>query len=41
MSPSECKSNSSNPDQAGCYVKLDLGPNCLQNLKLSADDTSR
>ena len=27
------------PDQARHFVRLDLGPNCLQ--RLSADDTSR
>ena len=27
------------PDQAGHFVRPDLGPNCLQ--RLSADDTSR
>ena len=32
-------SNSLELDQAGCFVRHDLGPNCLQ--RLSADDTSR
>ena len=32
-------SNSSDPDQAQCFVGPDLGPNYLQ--KLSADNTSR
>ena len=32
-------SNSLDPDQAGHFVRPDLGPNCLQSL--SADDTSR
>ena len=31
-------SNSLDPEQAKCFVKPDLGPNCLQ--KLSADDIS-
>ena len=31
-------SNSLDPDQAGCFVRPDLGPNCLQ--RLSADDKS-
>ena len=31
-------SNSLNPDQAGCFVGPDLGPNCLRSL--SADNTS-
>ena len=32
-------SNSLDPDQARCFVKPDLAPNCLQ--RLSADDKSR
>ena len=31
-------SNSLDPDQAGCFVGPDLGPNCLQ--RLSIDDKS-
>ena len=31
--------SSLDPDQARCFVRPDLGPNCLQ--RLSADDTSR
>ena len=30
--------NSLDPDQAGCFVRPDLAPNCLQ--RLSANDTS-
>ena len=32
-------SNCLDPDQAGHFVRPDLGPNCLQSL--SADDKSR
>ena len=32
-------SNSSDPDQAQCFVEPDLAPNCLQ--RLIADSTSR
>ena len=32
-------SNSLDPEQACCFVRPDLGPNCLQ--RLSADDTRR
>ena len=35
------ESNSKDPEQARHFVGPDLGPNCLQNLMLSADDTSR
>ena len=31
-------SNSLDPDQAGCFLQPDLGPNCL---KLSSDNTGR
>ena len=31
-------SNSLDPDQAGCFVGPDLGPNCLQ--RLSAEKSS-
>ena len=32
-------SHSLDPDQAGCFIRPDLDPNCLQ--RLSAEDTSR
>ena len=32
-------SNGLDPDLARCFIRPDLGPNCLQ--RISADDTSR